>query len=161
MLIYFSMVLISALKGYICLPTQACIWSNRTLNVVDSCPTTKEETIKAARIKRCDGIARSQNCTKPSQFKYHCIYSFRQKMFVEVCSVETDVHGVCIVYDTRFSKIQPVYNIKCRDISAACPESYLSTEGHLYATCPGLMNLTMYDMTGKNNNPENPENNEQ
>lgn len=34
-----------------------------------------------------------QNCTKPSNFKYHCLYSYPLRKLVEVCAVETSVHG--------------------------------------------------------------------
>ncbi|XP_062619704.1 uncharacterized protein LOC134281245 [Saccostrea cucullata] len=147
--------------GYICLHINACKWSDRTLDFVASCPATKDETNTAARNKRCEVVAWRQNCTKPSNFKYHCLYNYRQKGFVEVCSVESYIHGVCIVFDSRLSKIQPVYNAKCRDKSASCPAKYLSSEGHLYATCPELLNLTFFDIKGGDKNQNTPENKSQ
>jgi hypothetical protein len=73
--------------------TEACIWSKRTVEIVSSCPATEEATQIAASIKKCEGLSFSQTCTKPSKFKYHCLFSYPLRHFVEVCAEETSVAG--------------------------------------------------------------------
>lgn len=39
-----------------------------------------------AKNKDCVSIAHSQNCTKPEQFKYHCLINEFENASIEVCA---------------------------------------------------------------------------
>ncbi|XP_062566138.1 uncharacterized protein LOC134228503 [Saccostrea cucullata] len=124
------------------LSTQPCVWSSETIKVVSSCPTTVEETDRAARIKKCYGIGLRQNCTSPEQFKYHCVYSLKTNSLVEVCATEIFIEGLCLVYNAALFKLDLIERVKCTDFPTPCPARYVSTKAHLDAPCYKFINLT-------------------
>lgn len=63
-----------------------CLWSKKTAECVPSCPQSKEEMEARAKNKDCVSIAHSQNCTKPEQFKYHCLINEFENASFEVCA---------------------------------------------------------------------------
>lgn len=64
-----------------------------SVEVVSSCPDSKEAWDIAARRKNCSGMATRQSCSTVEQFKYHCVINgFRDKL-VEVCAPERIIFG--------------------------------------------------------------------
>lgn len=112
-----------------------CYWSNETVESVQSCPRTKSEIEKRARLKNCTSLAFIQNCTKTIKFKYHCVINELEDAFLEVCAPEYYIHGACTEYNTHGGVIQPHYHLKCSDVEPPCPERYLSTDAYLYEGC--------------------------
>lgn len=70
-----------------------CSYTPQTVRVVDSCPESKAELKKREREKNCSFIANIQNCTKPANFKYHCVMNEFKNKFIEVCAVEFYIIG--------------------------------------------------------------------
>ncbi|XP_056015153.1 uncharacterized protein LOC125677494 isoform X2 [Ostrea edulis] len=46
------------------------------------------------------------------------------------------------MYDTTLYKIKHTYKVECGSAATVCPNTYISTEAHLLAPCPSLVNLT-------------------
>lgn len=70
-----------------------CSYTTQTVGHVESCPETKAEFEKRDREKNCSSIANIQNCTKPANFKYHCVINEFENTFIEVCAAEFYVIG--------------------------------------------------------------------
>lgn len=89
---------------------RSCLWSQKTAVEVKSCPVTKEQWDERARIKNCQPLAHVQNCTKSSNFKYHCVINEFEDAFIEVCAPVYNINGKIKekkkknVYDNRYSK---------------------------------------------------------
>lgn len=75
-----------------------CTWSNQTVQKVESCPVTKEELIKRREVKKCHLLSQKQNCTKPFNFKYHCVMNEFEDAFVEVCAPAYMINGQLYAY---------------------------------------------------------------
>lgn len=58
-----------------------------------SCPVTKERWDERAKIKNCTSLARVQNCTRSSNFKYHCVINEFEDAFIEVCAPVYNING--------------------------------------------------------------------
>ncbi|XP_078326164.1 uncharacterized protein LOC111105496 isoform X2 [Crassostrea virginica] len=63
-----------------------CSWSNKTVEVVSSCPTSHAEVEERKLKKNCVAFANLQNCTEPDKFLYHCVIDDLETSFVEVCA---------------------------------------------------------------------------
>ena len=63
-----------------------CLESVKSKKAVERCPRSKYEWDKAAQKKNCEIIAIRQNCTKPENFKYHCVINSYRNETVEVCA---------------------------------------------------------------------------
>lgn len=92
---------------------RSCLWSTKTAVEVKSCPVTKEQWDERARIKDCKPLARVQNCTKSSNFKYHCVINEFEDAFIEVCAPLYNINGKIKenkkkprnnVYENKYSK---------------------------------------------------------
>lgn len=66
--------------------SRSCFWSKITAMEVDSCPESKDENERRAKLKNCELQASMQNCTKPSKFKYHCLINEFESALIEVCA---------------------------------------------------------------------------
>lgn len=112
-----------------------CTWSNQTVQKVESCPVTKEELIKRREVKKCHLLSQKQNCTKPFNFKYHCVMNEFEDAFVEVCAPAYIINGFCTEYNIIGGRIQLHYDIKCTDVKPPCARRYISTDAYLYKGC--------------------------
>ncbi|XP_056016808.1 uncharacterized protein LOC130053507 [Ostrea edulis] len=88
----------------------------------------------AANIKGCEALARKQNCTDPSLFKYHCVINDQGNALVEVCAPVFYIHGFCTEFNVQDLVIQPHFGIRCSNITP-CADRYLSTSAYLYPKC--------------------------
>ncbi|XP_056016260.1 uncharacterized protein LOC125673622 [Ostrea edulis] len=113
---------------------RSCRWSNRTIQYVSDCPITKEDVDMAANIKGCEALARKQNCTDPSRFKYHCVINDQGNSLVEVCAPVYYIHGFCTEFNVQGLVIQPHFGIPCNNITP-CADRYISTSAYLYPKC--------------------------
>lgn len=116
--------------------SRSCLWSKKTAVYVPSCPQSKEEMEGRAKNKDCVSIAHSQNCTKPEQFKYHCLINEFENASIEVCAESYYiVSGYCAEYNTVGALIQQHNGLKCSVGDPPCPLRYLSTDSYQYKVC--------------------------
>ncbi|XP_062611419.1 uncharacterized protein LOC134273246 [Saccostrea cucullata] len=106
-----------------------CPLSARTKHYVKQCPEDKESTDMRAKIKDCDKLAGKQTCTNSSKkFKYHCLPTDLSGTLVEVCAVEIDIYGECVLYNNT---VLQTYESRICSQSSRCPKIFLSSEAHL------------------------------
>lgn len=60
--------------------------SNKTAEIVDSCPDSLNEMTKRAKVKNCEEHSRNHNCTGSKPYVYHCVINELKDAFVEVCA---------------------------------------------------------------------------
>ncbi|XP_062584148.1 uncharacterized protein LOC134245929 [Saccostrea cucullata] len=115
-----------------------CPDSIKTLSVVPNCPENVTEWTKAASKKNCS--SRTQNCTEPSNFMYHClINTFLDKM-IEVCAPTAFITDFCCEFNTRGAVIQRNYRADCRNFPIKpCDKPYFSYEVYKHPECYALI----------------------
>lgn len=64
---------------------------------MESCPTSKAEWDKAARVKKCSEKALEQNCSAVDQFVYHCVINGYRNKTLEVCAPSRIVFGKILI----------------------------------------------------------------
>lgn len=75
------------------------------MEIVITCPTSKEEWANAARKKNCSRIATKQKCVPAYEFRYHCVINGYRNKMVEVCAPTRIIFGRPIyVYILPFAK---------------------------------------------------------
>ncbi|XP_056016270.1 uncharacterized protein LOC125674363 [Ostrea edulis] len=116
-----------------------CNESRNTLNVVQSCPTSEAEVNERAKEKNCESLAKSQNCSTPSKFKYHCVIDAKEIHLVEVCAPVYFMLGYCAEYNVEGARIQDHYKRKCTEYSPPCPNRYISTDAYQVTGCYELV----------------------
>lgn len=74
-----------------------CMVDVYNVEVVESCPTSKEEWDIAARRKNCSNLAAEaerKNCVmNEKQPKYHCLINALRNKLLEVCAPEKTIFG--------------------------------------------------------------------
>lgn len=70
-----------------------CSEALKSVKVVASCPTSKEEWDKAAIKKNCRNDAAQQNCTSANLFLYHCVINGYGNETLEVCAPRRLIPG--------------------------------------------------------------------
>lgn len=65
---------------------------------VSYCPRTKKEWDTAAIRKDCSRLAGLQACTRPENFRYHCVINDFQNETLEVCAPGRLMAGILIYY---------------------------------------------------------------
>lgn len=63
---------------------------------VSYCPRTKKEWDTAATRKDCRRLAGRQACTRPENFRYHCVINEFQNETLEVCAPLRLMDGILI-----------------------------------------------------------------
>lgn len=66
--------------------------SNKTAEIVNSCPESLIETKKRAERKNCEEKARTHSCAEIEQYQYHCLINELEDAFVEVCAKEYKIY---------------------------------------------------------------------
>lgn len=118
----------------------SCHWSRITAEIVTSCPANKQKMRERAQFKKCEQIAREQNCTERHNFKYHCVMDEQEKAYFEVCAVESIIHDYCAEYNTGGAVVQPNYNLKCSEVNPQCISRwYISTDAYLNKGCYNIV----------------------
>lgn len=70
-----------------------CTEAVKSVKVVASCPTSKEEWEKAANKKNCKNDAAQQYCTSANLFLYHCVINGYGNELLEVCAPRRIISG--------------------------------------------------------------------
>ncbi|XP_062569029.1 uncharacterized protein LOC134231124, partial [Saccostrea cucullata] len=103
-----------------------CPASMNTKEIVESCPTTKEQWRSAAERKNCTNL--KEKCLDNKELLYHCIMNTEQTHPVEVCYPEFVVAGgYCLEYNDGGMRVMLTLNISCRNHTKKCPNVYLSS----------------------------------
>lgn len=116
-----------------------CQWSNKTVEIVRSCPQNKSAMEERAEIKNCKVLAKIQLCTVPANFKYHCVMNELETTFVELCAPQYIIHGYCTEYNSLGAAIQEHFSLKCSDVKPSCNKTYLSTDAYLNKGCSKMV----------------------
>lgn len=66
-----------------------CGKSVTTIREVSGCPKTQLEWNRRAKLMQCGAI--SQNCTKPTEFVYHCLPNSHWNETIEVCAPKKSI----------------------------------------------------------------------
>lgn len=115
-------------------PAKSCSQSIPTVTIVDACPESKEEWIKAKERKQCYQI--TQNCTSPDKFTYHCLPNRFLDRFVEVCAPVQNIVGQhCSFYDMDTNSVRANFHQSCREYVIPCPIVYHSNLVFKYQGC--------------------------
>lgn len=128
----FSFILVIFVK---ITESKYCSYTPQTVGVVYSCPESKAELEKREREKNCSSIANIQNCTKPANFKYHCVMNEFENKLIEVCAAEFYIIGFCAEYNMHGGVVQEHFDLECNDVKPNCPYRYKSTEAYLHKGC--------------------------
>lgn len=121
-----------------------CMVAVYNVEVVESCPTSKQEWDIAARRKNCSYLAAEaerKNCVmNEKQPKYHCLINALRNKFLEVCAPEKTIFGYCTEFNEAGKVIQNHYAALCEDVSPKCDAIYRSSDAYKYTGCYGLVN---------------------
>lgn len=130
-------------------PVQLCRGANehcpeavKSIQLVENCPSSKEEWEDAASIKNCSKSTGRQNCTTAEEFLYHCVINAYINETLEVCAPKRLIHGSCTEFNVAGGIIQTHKKVLCK----TCPAFYRSTEAFKYPECYQLV----YNARGKN-----------
>lgn len=74
-------------------PNVNCPEPVKSVEVVSSCPTSKEKWEIAANKKNCKNDAAKQNCTSANPFLYHCVINGYGNETLEVCAPRRIISG--------------------------------------------------------------------
>lgn len=113
-----------------------------SVEIVISCPTSKEEWANAARKKNCSRIATKQKCVPAYEFRYHCVINGYRNKMVEVCAPTRIIFGHCTEFNVRGGIIQDQKSAICNEIFPKCDEHYYSSDAYKYPDCYRLVYKT-------------------
>lgn len=123
--------------------SRSCSWSKNTAVSVNSCPESKDEVEKRAKIKNCVSLAVIQNCTTSAKFQYHCLIDEAEKTLIEVCVPSYNILlGYCAEYNTVGALVQQHRGLRCSDMDPPCPQLYTSTDAYL---CIKTLQTTLHN----------------
>lgn len=74
-----------------------CQEAVNSVQIVESCPTSKTEWDAAARKKNCSRIALQQDCSSVEQFQYHCVINGYRNETLEVCAPTRIIFGKLLI----------------------------------------------------------------
>lgn len=155
MFVCFNICKIFLFKQVDAIDDRHCLVALDTMRIVKKCPLNLNEIKEASKRKKCNILAKTQNCTEPDKFKYHCVVNGKRTAFVEVCAPERRMNGFCAEFNILGARIQDQYRTECKP---SCPDHYQSTEAYKYGEC---YNLTFDEIsTAPNTFPNTPELNE-
>ncbi|XP_061177427.1 uncharacterized protein LOC133186211 [Saccostrea echinata] len=116
-----------------------CPASVPTMKEVPTCPTTSKALETLMKMKNCESISTLQNCTKASNFRYHCVLQMDLKKLVEVCAPSIYSQGKCVGFDTVGKRIQQIEEKSCQYYKNPCPIGFSSWNSSAYADCYMLL----------------------
>ncbi|XP_061195835.1 uncharacterized protein LOC133204091 [Saccostrea echinata] len=106
---------------------------------VKSCPTTKEEWLKASTKKNCSALYRSRNV----KYEYHCVINEWGNSTLEVCAVNRFIlYGKCAEYNYGAMRIQSSGMKMCSAHKPPCPDVYNSSDSYMYQGCYNISKTT-------------------
>lgn len=116
-----------------------CQEAVNSVQIVESCPTSKTEWDAAARKKNCSRIALQQDCSPVEQFQYHCVINGYRNETLEVCAPTRIIFGHCVEFNVPGGVIQDQLSTPCDDIFPKCVRIYSSTDAYKYPDCYQLV----------------------
>lgn len=120
-----------------------CLIPNKTVQIVQNCPTTDAQWMEAANRKNCSAFANLCNGT----YKYHCLIDPNINELVEVCMKQKVIHLGCAEFSMSSLQIISNYMRNCSKFpDNPCPMSYSSTKAYKYPGC--------YELKKKSRNEE-------
>lgn len=120
--------------------TDICMKVVSNIQIVKSCPRSKEEWNTAAYNKKCTKIAEQRNCTNTKyQFQYHCVINAFMNETLEVCAPSRFIFGHCTEYNHVGGVIQSHFAAKCNTIFPKCERIYNSRNAYKYPDCYELV----------------------
>ncbi|XP_056016810.1 uncharacterized protein LOC130053510 [Ostrea edulis] len=118
---------------------QFCQEAVNTIKQVPSCPITQQDRENAAKEKDCEKYSHHQNCSKATDFMYHCVINENENKLLEVCAPTRYILGFCTEFNVIGGRIQDHYSAECSTFNPPCPGRYISTDAYLYKSCYGLV----------------------
>lgn len=122
------------------------------IEVVTSCPKSKEEWDIAASNKNCSeiaAVAKANNCTiDEKEPKYHCVINAVRTNFLEVCADEKMIFGHCTEFNEVGRIIQIHNTAQCEKVFPNCDDAYSSVDAYKYQGCYNLVNQTKVTRSG-------------
>ncbi|XP_056014105.1 uncharacterized protein LOC125676430 isoform X2 [Ostrea edulis] len=106
-----------------------------TVTYVGKCPSNEKEWKIAAEEKRCDKLAKYQNCSSPEDFVYHCILNKEATKLIEVCAPTWYMSGYCARFSITDERIVNQPGLDCTQFNPPCPTRFLSNSSAKYQTC--------------------------
>lgn len=135
-----------------------CMDAVNNAEVVESCPTSKQEWDIAARRKNCSKLAAEgerKNCImNEKQPEYHCLINALRDKLLEVCAPGKTIFGYCAEFNEAGKVIQNHYTAPCEDVSPKCDKSYSSTDAYKYPGCYELVNKIQVSTDVESGDPE-------
>lgn len=114
-----------------------------SVEIVMSCPNSKEEWNFAARRKNCSGMAAQQSCSMAEQFNYHCVINGLRNNLVEVCAPKRIIFGHCVEFNDGGGIIQDQISALCHTDFPKCDSIYHSTDAYKYPDCYDLVSRSV------------------
>lgn len=107
-----------------------------SVEIVESCPTSKTEWDNAAERKNCNIIALQQNCEDSKKFKYHCVINGLRDNLIEVCAPTRIIFGHCVEFNVHGGVIQDQKSAPCSNKTfPKCDDFYYSSDAYKYPDC--------------------------
>lgn len=116
-----------------------CQEAVNSVQIVESCPTSKTEWDAAARKKNCSRMALQQDCSTVEQFQYHCVINGYRNETLEVCAPTRIIFGHCVEFNVPGGVIQDQLSTPCNDIFPKCDGIYNSMTAYKYPDCYQLV----------------------
>lgn len=116
-----------------------CQEAVNSVQIVESCPTSKTEWDAAARKKNCSRIALQQDCSSVEQFQYHCVINGYRNETLEVCAPTRIIFGYCVEFNVPGGVIQDQLSTPCNNIFPKCDGIYNSVTAYKYPDCYQLV----------------------
>lgn len=133
--VFWVLLQIQLSKGEI----RYCPEAVASVEIVSSCPDSKEAWDIAARRKNCSGIAVQQKCATVENFKYHCVINGFRNNTLEVCAPKRIIFGHCVEFNTGGGVIQDQMSAPCNSSFPKCDDIYHSTDAYKYPDCYALL----------------------
>lgn len=119
-----------------------CQEAVNSVEIVESCPSSKAEWDNAARRKDCGRLASKQNCTTAEKFRYHCVINGYRNVTLEVCAPSRIIFGHCVEFNVPGGVIQDQRSAPCKEPFPRCPNMYNSWEAYKYPDCYLLVTMS-------------------
>lgn len=116
-----------------------CQEAVNSVQIVESCPTSKTEWDAAARKKNCSRIALQQDCSPVEQFQYHCVINGYRNETLEVCAPTRIIFGHCVEFNVPGGVVQDQLSTPCNEIFPKCDGIYNSMTAYKYPDCYQLV----------------------
>lgn len=123
--------------------SERCISSLHTLVDAPFCPRNEMELLTAIQRNKCKEWGYIQKCTRPEQFKYHCLLNVWRNTTIEVCAPVIISQGHCLEFNESSGRIQEIYRMDCTHFSKPCSTQFLSSDVLQYMQCNDMITVIL------------------